>query len=237
MTGADPRGPRVGALFRYPVKSMLGESPAQLRLDRRGVAGDRRYAVLDPDGKLGSGKSTKRFRRMEGLLACSARYEGDTALVRLPDGRELPALSPEAAEAVGAVVGRPVTIGAERDVPHLDATGLHLVSTAALRGLGDLLPGDTVSPPRFRPNVLLTAPGTEAVEDGWVGREIVVGEVRLAVTGRTPRCVMVTMDHGDLPEDRRVLRTLTDTAGGLFGVGAEVLVPGAIRVGDAVQVF
>src|SRR5690606_6213442 len=44
--------------WRYPVKSMLGEPASELRVDARGVAGDRAYAVRDPGGKLGSGKNT-----------------------------------------------------------------------------------------------------------------------------------------------------------------------------------
>lgn len=224
----------AAALFRYPVKSMLGERLDELTLDARGVTGDRWYAVLDPDGKLGSGKSTKRFRKMEGLLRCSARYEGDKALVRVPDGRELPAES--AAEAVSAVVGRPVTLGTETVARHLDASPLHVVSTAALRRLRDLLPGADIEVARFRPNLLVAAPGADPVEDGWVGREIRVGTAVLRGVDRTPRCVMVTMDQDVLPEDRRILRTISDELGGAFGIGAEVVRPGTIRVGDAVQV-
>jgi uncharacterized protein len=224
----------VEALFRYPVKSMLGERLDAFEVEPRGVAGDRWFAVLDGDGKLGSGKSSKRFRRMEGLLHCSARYDGGKALVRLPGGRELPAES--AAEAVGEVVGRPVRLGTEDVARHLDASPLHLLSTAALRGLRDLLPDAEIEVGRFRPNLLLAVPGTDPVEDGWVGRELTVGTVRLRVTGRTPRCVMVTMDQEVLPEDRRILRTISDSRDGAFGVGAEVVRPGTVRVGDAVRV-
>jgi uncharacterized protein len=232
VTGPDL--PRIEALFRYPVKSMLGESPAELTVDARGIAGDRWFAVLDPDGKLGSGKSSKRFRRMEGLLRCSARYDAGTVLIRVPDGRELPAGS--AADAVSEVVGRPVTLGTEAAVKHLDGPAVHLLSTAALRRLGDLLPDAAIEVERFRPNLLVDVPGATAVEDGWVGRELEIGGVRLRVTERTPRCVMVTMDQRKLPEDRRVLRTLADTAGGAFGISAEVITPGTIRVGDPVCV-
>lgn len=232
----SPLGPAVGALFRYPVKSMLGERLRALDVDARGVAGDRWYAVLDPDGKLGSGKSSRRFRRMEGLLTCSARYDGDTALVRLPDGRELPALSAEAAAGVSEVIGRPVALGTEDAVEHLDGPAVHLVSTAALRRLRDLLPDACVDVARFRPNLLVAAPGTEPVEDGWLGREVTVGTVRLRITERTPRCVMVTMDQAGLSEDRRVLRTISDAMDGAFGVGAEVVRPGTVRIGDTVHV-
>ena len=35
------------------------------------------YAVRDPEGKLGSGKNSRRFRRMPGLHEFAARYDGD----------------------------------------------------------------------------------------------------------------------------------------------------------------
>jgi uncharacterized protein YcbX len=114
---------------------------------------------------------------------------------------------------------------------------MHLVSTAALRWLADLLPDAEIEVDRFRPNVLVDADGAIPVEDGWVGREVEIGGARLLVTERTPRCVMVTMDQGKLPEDRRVLRTLAGTAGGAFGVSAEVLRPGLLRIGDSLSLM
>ena len=52
----------VSRLWRYPVKSMLGEECRELAVEARGVAGDRLYALRDAEGKLGSGKNTRRFR-------------------------------------------------------------------------------------------------------------------------------------------------------------------------------
>jgi uncharacterized protein YcbX len=37
----------VSALFRYPVKSMLGEAVERCRIDEGGVLGDRSYALVD----------------------------------------------------------------------------------------------------------------------------------------------------------------------------------------------
>ena len=47
----------VVELWRYPVKSLLGEMLGEIELERRGVVGDRLYAVTDRAGKLGSGKT------------------------------------------------------------------------------------------------------------------------------------------------------------------------------------
>ena len=55
----------VRELWRYPVKSMRGERCEHLEIDHRGAIGDRLYAVRDEAGKFGSGKTTRRFRRID----------------------------------------------------------------------------------------------------------------------------------------------------------------------------
>ncbi|MFI5914102.1 MOSC domain-containing protein [Dactylosporangium sp. NPDC051541] len=67
---------RIVEIRRYPVKSMLGETLPAAAVDARGLAGDRQWAVRGTDGKFGSGKTTRRFRRMDGLF----RFRAFTAL-------------------------------------------------------------------------------------------------------------------------------------------------------------
>jgi hypothetical protein len=74
----------VGQLWRYPVKSFLGERLDEVSLDGRGVIGDRAFAVHGADGKLGSGKTTRRFRLMRDLFAFSAETDGDGVVVHAP---------------------------------------------------------------------------------------------------------------------------------------------------------
>jgi uncharacterized protein YcbX len=59
---------QVIEIRRYPVKSMLGEVVRESYAGERGLDGDRQWAVRDGDGKFGSGKNTRRFRRMPGLF-------------------------------------------------------------------------------------------------------------------------------------------------------------------------
>jgi hypothetical protein len=53
---------------------MLGELCECLDVHTRGVAGDRLFAIRDSNGRFGSGKSTRRFRQINGLFGFQAVY-------------------------------------------------------------------------------------------------------------------------------------------------------------------
>ena len=62
----------VRSLWRYPVKSMLGESPSRLEVDPRGIRGDRAYALWDhASGRVASAKNPRLWKD---LLGYAARY-------------------------------------------------------------------------------------------------------------------------------------------------------------------
>ena len=55
----------VVSLWRYPVKSMIGEELNASEVTERGLLGDRAYALLDPTtGKVVSAKNPRKWRRM-----------------------------------------------------------------------------------------------------------------------------------------------------------------------------
>lgn len=226
---------QVVRVWRYPVKSMLGQRADHVDVSATGVAGDRRYAIRDASGRLGSGKNTRRFRRIDGLLDFRARYEDGRALVTFPDGTVLDADDPEIGAALSDALGRPVTLEREDDGSHLDAGPLHLLSTASLAWLERALPAARADERRFRPNLVIGIEGETPVEQDWIGCTLHVGDdVVLRVTSPTERCGMVALEQEDLPRDPRVLRHITRNAGLMFGVYADVVAPGRIRTGDAV---
>lgn len=102
----------VSQLFRYPVKSMGGESLAELPFGPRGVHGDRAWAVRDEE--RGGIRGGKRFPE---LMQCAARYETDPpeegsapATVTLPDGNRFSIADPAAPDRLSALVGSPVSV-------------------------------------------------------------------------------------------------------------------------------
>jgi MOSC domain-containing protein len=230
----------VTELWRYPVKSVGGERCHELDFDARGAAGDRGFALYGADGKIGSGKTTRRFRKMDGLLHYSASLDDRAPVIACPDGSRIRAGDPAADAALSAALGEAITVRPEHAVPHFDVAPVHLLSTASLRWLAARM-GDADAPDvqRFRPNILLEVEAAaERPEDDWVGRTLLVGgSVRLHVVERAERCVMTTMSQGALGEDGRVLRTLGQLNDGCFGVYASVRSPGRVSVGDSAHLL
>jgi uncharacterized protein YcbX len=71
MTSSEPVG-TIRALWRFPVKSMLGEELDAADLTEGGIVGDRAYAIRDREtGKVASAKHSKRWPT---LLDCRAAF-------------------------------------------------------------------------------------------------------------------------------------------------------------------
>jgi uncharacterized protein YcbX len=106
----------ISEIWRYPVKSMLGERREQVDVATTGVEGDRAYAVIDrADGKVASAKNPRKWRV---LLSCAAEFvaepvpgEGPPQVrITLPDGRVVTSDDPDIDAALSDAVGRPVTL-------------------------------------------------------------------------------------------------------------------------------
>jgi uncharacterized protein YcbX len=223
----------VAELWRYPVKSLLGEQVDHVEVDERGVLGDRLFAVTDHGGKLGSGKTSQRFRRLDGLFELRAHGNAADPLVTLPDGRELPVGDPELDAFLSTRYGDELRVARESAVTHHDAAPLHLLTTSSIRWLAERLPASAVDRRRFRPNVLLDGGATaELLEDTWVGSRFALGSTVIRVRARTDRCVMTTNAQSELPQDSAILRAVTELNDTFLGVFADVERPGTVRVDD-----
>ncbi len=86
---------QVAGLYRYPVKSMAGETLTQAALTSGGLLGDRAYALIDVEtGRVVSAKSVKRF---PGVLSCQANFVTPPSAgkplpgvrISLPDGAQV----------------------------------------------------------------------------------------------------------------------------------------------------
>ncbi|WP_354641126.1 MOSC domain-containing protein [Kitasatospora camelliae] len=222
----------VERLWRYPVKSTGGETLDSIEVDGRGLTGDRLYAVRDGDGKLGSGKNTRRFRRMDGLLRLGSRLGRRLDSPELLDPLGSPVANPDAF--LTAYLERPVELAREDAVSHFDQLPVSVLTTATLDWVRRTVATAVVDERRFRPNILLrTPPGTPPfTEDGWFGHEGVVGGVRLAFVRSSERCAMTGTAQPGLPYAPEILRALAVHHDLRLDALAIVQRPGRMRVGD-----
>lgn len=227
---------KINELWRYPVKSMLGEKCQSLELDARGVKGDRLYAIRDADGKLGSGKNTRRFCKIDGLAAFTATFVEDQPSIVFPYGTTMRGDDLGIDSALSSTLGQAVTLAREASTAHLDAGPVHILTTSSLAWLKRQLPGCGIDARRFRPNIVVDVPGEELAERDWLGKIVTIGDVTLKVQDQTERCGMVAFQQADLEFEPRVLRTITQQADLQFGVYADVIDPGRIDKSDPFSV-
>lgn len=262
---------RVQSLHRYPVKSMLGESVRSLVVDEYGARGDRVMALIDDaTGRVASAKQARLWRA---LLTCTARLQAGRVSVELPDRAAVVAdrdqldemLSDILARRVHLLDRRPQGAAIERADPEqvlergvdavVDAPLLELAQASSGTSFVDFAPLHAITTStlehveieakRYRPNLVLATPPGHAPysENHWTGRLLELGDVRLEVMGPTPRCVIPTLAHGQLPRAPHALRTpaaenLVDSFdfGRLpcAGVYLAVRTPGTITTGDPI---
>ena len=233
---------RVAELWRYPVKSMQGESLDQVELDNDGLLGDRRSALFD--AVTGHGLTARREPR---LLLASARWVDGRPEITLPDG----SIANDDA-ALSAWLGHEVALRtASYDQPRSYEVPLDIDTEAeeswvawegplgafhdSTRTRVSLVSKTTIGewePRRFRANVLLDGEG----EDELVGTTIMIGGAVLTVMKAIDRCIMVTRPQpGGIERDLEILKTINRERGGNLAIGALVATPGLIKVGDALR--
>jgi uncharacterized protein YcbX len=115
MSSSEPLG-TVQALWRFPVKSMLGEELDVAELGADGIAGDRAYAIRDKEtGKVASAKHPKVWPQM---LACRASFveaprageELPPVRIELADGTTVQSDAADAEDVLSRFFGRDVEL-------------------------------------------------------------------------------------------------------------------------------
>ena len=106
----------VATLWRYPVKSMMGEELNSATLNERGLLGDRAYALVDDaSGQVVSAKNPKKWPDYFSFRAAyvepiKADRDLPAVWITLPDGQVVRSDHANVNEAISAALPRPVSL-------------------------------------------------------------------------------------------------------------------------------
>jgi hypothetical protein len=250
----------VPSVIRFsiaPVRSLGLEHPDTIDLTEVGVVEDRRFYLIDDGGRLVD-------RLIAGPLVQVATHTdpGATRLrMTFPDGTVVDD-EVRLAEPVETAIHKRIGVGHVVDGPWADAlepfagrrvrlvrcdrpggTRNHhpasLVSDGSLAELARQSGTASVDARRLR--MLIELRGAAAhEEDTWIGSRIALGDAVLSVTKQVARCAITTQDPDTGLRDMDTLRTIIAYRGlregehADFGVLAEVVTPGRVRLGDEV---
>src|SRR6266496_5605574 len=111
---AQAVGGSVAALWRYPVKSMMGEELNAAEVTERGLVGDRQFAVVDAStGKVAGAKNPRKWGNFFDFRATYVEPpERGTKLpavrLTLPDGTVVTSEQPDLPQILSRALGREV---------------------------------------------------------------------------------------------------------------------------------
>src|SRR6266511_1369849 len=108
----------VVSLWRYPVKSMLGEELNAVEVTEHGLLGDRAYALVDSsDGKVASAKNPRKWPQLFDFRATFIEPVRPAAKVppvriALPDGTTVTSDQGDLGQILSTALNRAVTFRA-----------------------------------------------------------------------------------------------------------------------------
>ena len=208
----------VAELWRYPVKSLAGESLTVATLTPEGIPGDRVVHVCGPEGV----RTSRRHHRLLGLLGTL----GSDARPRI-NGH--PWDSPEAMALVQNAAGDDAWLEAHAGLERFDILPLLVATDGAVAMFGRDVR-------RLRPNILIGGVVGMA-ETHWPGAQLRIADTLVRLDARRGRCVMTTVDPDTLERDPEVLKDIVRRFGGRLALDADVIRGGTVRVGDDAVVF
>ena len=112
-------------------------------------------------------------------------------------------------------------------VERFDVLPLLVATDGAIQALG-------TDRRRLRPNIVIA--GVEGLaERTWEGRQLKIGDVVIGVQDLRQRCIMTTFHPDSLEQDVDVLRRINREFDGRLALNCYVVSPGAVAVGDPVE--
>ncbi len=244
----------LAMIVRHPIKAIGREELDAVALEAgKWLPLDRKWAISHEKSKLEDGGWAKKVNFLRGvtdpqLMAVTSTFDPILKAVTLTHPK------------AGEVTVRPNV--ADDEEPFLDwlhtiwpddlpkptgiyrADGAHLTdipdpwvsinSTASLKALSTMAERE-VSPHRFRGNLWID--GLQPWDEKhWIGKTLQIGDAKLAVREEITRCKATMANPETGKRDLDTLELLDELGHQEFGVYAEIIEGGEIKLGDSVTV-
>ena len=208
---------KVAEIWRYPVKTMAGETLQRVRVGPLGIEGDRVVHVEDARGQVITSRSHPRFLGHKGTLGVDREP--------LVDGR--PWNSPEVAAKVVDIVGPRAKLVRYDGVERFDVLPLLVATDGAIAAFGH-------DHRRLRPNIVIS--GVDGLaEREWPGTCLRIGTVLIGVQDLRRRCIMTAYDPDTQVRNKDITRDIYRRFDGKLALNCFVIEGGELAVGEEVQ--
>ncbi len=256
----------VESLWRYPVKSMSGETMTEAFMGFSGFYGDRCFAFKN--SSAGKGFPYLSATVQQQMLRYRPQFRYAERAAKPPNLIEAmsiaPGVTPANAEPNDLMLDVVTPSGAvvavdDPELTEMLVEGLrgehHLTLVRSDRALTDCRPVSLISlqtirqveaeldipidKRRFRANVYFNlASGHGFAEDEFVGRKLRIGtSAVIMVLERDPRCKMISLDPDTGEHNPEVLRKVAQAHAAFAGVYCAVLVEGILTENDSIELM
>jgi uncharacterized protein YcbX len=251
----------VSRISIAPIKGLALSRVDAVEVGPNGVAENRRLHFVDAAGRFVNGKTSMRLS----LVGSRLDLPAGTLALEFPDGTVVTGTL-ELAEPIETVFfGRPAAghlvhgpwaaalsewsgldlrlvmsdeVGAASD--RGPEAGISIISSASIADLARVGGIDALDSRRFR--MLIEVDGVEPyTEDGWIDRDVRIGDAVVRPLGNVGRCAVTTCDPDTAERDFDTLgalasyrREIETTEPLPLGVVGDVVSTGRVRVGDPV---
>ena len=254
----------IESLWRYPVKSMRGETLDEIFVSFAGVMGDRLYGIVNGDGNPAFPWYT--IRDYEELLLYQPRYKNHSATLQPENLAVAQTMSP----GINSLYPDTNQFSVEVETPKGDSYSLdddfleHLKSLTGDRSLSlhfsqrsqfdcrplsifsvqmrDLLAEELnmdIDKRQFRANFYVKWKDDKpAYEKDLVGHRLKIGDrLEINVLERDPRCKVITVNPDTAEVEPKLIKHIAQSHEGYAGVYGAVLVEGIVKAGDTIQLL
>ncbi|HEX7286846.1 MAG TPA: MOSC N-terminal beta barrel domain-containing protein [Candidatus Angelobacter sp.] len=210
---------QISEIWRYPVKSLKGEQLQQSEITPLGIPGDREIVVMRAlNGRPLTSRTRPTLLGLQGSINDGGvptinghRWDSEAAL-----------------HLVNNAAGEQVSLVRVPGPERFDILPLLVATDGTVEYL-------KIDRRRLRPNIVIS--GVEGLKErDWPGSVLAIGDVGIRMVKLRERCVMTTFDPDTQKQDSSVLLRIVRDLDGTAALDCSVIEPGAIRVGDNVEI-